>query len=45
MKYLVMVGRADNMAQNPEMTRDSLHMLDKMDDMLDGKSDKELIKE
>ena len=34
MKYLVMVGRADNNSQNPEMTKNSLHLLDVMEDML-----------
>ncbi len=31
---LIMVGRADNLAQNPEMTANSLKMLDKMQSML-----------
>ena len=35
MKYLVMVGRSDNLAQNPKMTKDSLNMLKKFDEMLD----------
>ncbi|MBE5735585.1 MAG: HD domain-containing protein [Clostridiales bacterium] len=35
MRYLIMVGRADNLAQNEKMTADSLAMLDKMDHMLD----------
>ena len=34
MKYLIMVGRADNKAQNPKMTKESLHLLDVMDEML-----------
>lgn len=32
--HLVKVGRADNLAQNPEMTAYSLKMLDKFDEML-----------
>ena len=36
MKYLIMVGRADNKAQNPQMTAESLHLLDVMDKMLDN---------
>ena len=34
MKYLVMVGRADNLAQNEKMTGDSLKLLDNIDNML-----------
>jgi hypothetical protein len=34
MKYLLLVGRADNMAQNPEMTKDSLIKIDVMGEML-----------
>ena len=34
MKYLLMVGRADNLAQNPSMTKDSLHLLDVMGEMV-----------
>jgi len=34
MQYLLWVGRADNMSQNPQMTKDSLHLLDIMDNML-----------
>ncbi|MBQ8425705.1 MAG: HD domain-containing protein [Clostridia bacterium] len=37
LRYLVMVGRSDNLAQNPEMTADSLKMLDKFDEMLDNR--------
>ena len=33
-KHLVMVGRADNLAQNPKMTEYSLKMLDAFDKML-----------
>ena len=33
-KYLIMVGRADNKAQNPKMTKDSLHLLEVMGEML-----------
>ena len=34
MKYLIMVGRADNLAQNPKMTKKSLELLDVFDNML-----------
>lgn len=34
MEYLIKIGRADNKAQNPEMTEKSLHMLDTMENML-----------
>ena len=34
MKYLVMVGRADNLAQNEKMTTDSLRLLDNFEKML-----------
>ena len=37
MRYLVMVGRADNLAQNPKMTEYSLRMLDLFDKMLNRK--------
>ena len=33
MKYLIMIGRSDNLAQNPSMTGKSLKMLDKMEKM------------
>ena len=33
MQYLIKIGRADNKAQNPEMTAQSLKMLDKMEEM------------
>ena len=36
MKYLIMVGRSDNLAQNEKMTADSLKMLDKMENMLNN---------
>ena len=36
MKYLVMVGRADNLAQNPEKTADSLKLLTKFDEVIDS---------
>lgn len=42
LKYLIMVGRADNLAQNPEMTGDSLHLLTVFDSMLDNMISKEL---
>jgi len=32
--YLIMIGRSDNLAQNPEMTKDSLKLLDTMQTML-----------
>ena len=34
MQYLILVGRADNKAQNPEMTKESFHLLDVMNGML-----------
>ena len=34
MKYLIMVGRADNLAQNPKMTENSLLLLNNMEEML-----------
>jgi UTP:GlnB (protein PII) uridylyltransferase len=34
MKLLLMVGKADNKAQNPKMTKDALSLLDVMTDML-----------
>ena len=34
MKYLIWVGRADNLAQSPDMTASSLHLLDVMEQML-----------
>lgn len=34
MKYLIWVGRSDNLAQNEKMTGDSLKMLDKFEQML-----------
>ena len=34
MQYLLMVGKADNRAQNPKMTGQSLKLLDVMSDML-----------
>ena len=42
LKNLIMVGRADNLAQNPEMTGDSLHLLDVFDTMLDNMMDRDL---
>ncbi len=35
MKYLLLVGKADNLAQNPKMTGQSLELLDIMTNMLD----------
>lgn len=35
LKYLIMVGKSDNLAQNPEMTNGSLRMLEKMDKMIE----------
>lgn len=34
MQYLIMVGKSDNRAQNPELTPQSLKMLDVMEEML-----------
>ena len=39
MQYLIMVGRADNKAQNPEMTQKSLKMLDNMEAITKSLSD------
>ena len=36
MKYLIMVGRSDNLAQNPLLTKESLHLLDVMEEMLNN---------
>lgn len=38
LQYLIMVGRADNMAQNPEMTANSLHLLNTMETMINQTS-------
>jgi len=35
LQYLIMIGRADNLAQNEKMTASSLKMLDKFDSILD----------
>ncbi|MBR2970806.1 MAG: HD domain-containing protein [Clostridia bacterium] len=37
MQYLLWVGEADNLAQNPDMTAKPLQMLEKMNEMLEGK--------
>lgn len=37
MEYLIMVGKSDNLAQNPKMTSQSLKLLDVMTDMLNCK--------
>ena len=34
MHYLTMVGKADNMAQNPKMTQNSLKLINTMQDMI-----------
>ena len=34
MKFLIMVGMADNKAQNPKLTKESLNKLDTMNKML-----------
>ena len=34
MKYLIMIGRSDKLAQNPEMTADSTKLLNRMEKML-----------
>lgn len=39
MQYLIMVGRADNNAQNPELTQKPLHMLSSMENMLNSMPD------
>jgi len=39
-KYLIMVGRSDNKAQNPKMTKDSLRLLDVMDSMVNEQTAK-----
>ena len=35
LKYLIMIGRSDNLSQNPELTANSLHLLDVFDSMLE----------
>lgn len=40
MKYLIMVGRADNKAQNPELTQEPLYKLEVMENMLNNTSSK-----
>ena len=35
MKYLIWVGRSDNLAQNEKMTGESLKMLEKFEEMLE----------
>lgn len=42
-KYLIMVGRSDNKAQNPKMTKDSLRLLDDMDSMINEQTAKKEI--
>jgi len=37
LQYLIMIGRADNLAQNEKMTPPSLRLLDKMENMLHQK--------
>ena len=34
LEWLILIGRADNKAQNPKMTGKSLELLDKMETML-----------
>ncbi len=36
LQYLILMGRADNLSQNPKLTQDSLKMLSKMEEMLSG---------
>lgn len=36
MQYLILVGRADNNSQNPELTQKPLHMLETMEKMLNS---------
>lgn len=42
LKYLIIVGRSDNRAQNPEMTMQALKLLDVMSNMLNEIYDKDL---
>ena len=44
MDYLIMIGRADNLAQNPEKTKEPLYMLDVMQDMLNNQNNLTLAK-
>jgi len=39
LKYLILIGRADNKSQNPELTKKSLKLLDKMEIMLENTND------
>lgn len=39
MRWLVMVGRSDSLAQNPAMTKESLELLDSFDDLIDQRGD------
>lgn len=39
MDYLVMMGKADNMAQNPKLTEDSLNKIETIKNMLNTKND------
>lgn len=39
MRYLTMVGRADNLAQNPALTKEPLHLLDVIDNMISDEKD------
>lgn len=42
LQYLIMVGSSDNMAQNPEMTKNSLKLLDTMQEMLSNLHNKSI---
>ena len=39
MRWLVMVGRSDSLAQNPAMTKESLELLESFDDLIDQRGD------
>lgn len=39
LKYLILIGRADNKSQNPELTEKSLKLLDKMESMIENMND------
>jgi len=44
MKYLILVGRSDNEAQNPLLTKDSLHLLNVMDEMVNNIANKKSVR-
>jgi len=43
LKDLILVGKADNLSQNPKMTKDSLELLDKMLEMANSMCETEMI--